>query len=259
MFAVVYLKNSMTEDKKTKPRIGIYGSVAQESAIFETLTRMLGYNPYTVANVTQDTIIAPHCGRARTFGPHFTLTDIFTPTDYAELIEALKKVSSAMQPFEYVFSSFSGYVRGDYQGGNVYKSLTKTVLALDFDDAAAERFKQIHRTLINAIQPFRDGIEPEFSREIFKQVPELWALIEKYGAPYVLENFKPHVTIASKLDGKEETCDQLIRYCTDTYGKELLRTPVQFDALYIFEEILGGEFNGFFKIKTIIPIRKNYQ
>lgn len=236
------------------PRIGIYGSIPEDTEIFETLTTVLGYDPFKVVEVRQDIVIAPFCGRAKTFGPHFTICDIFTPTSYPVLRKRLQKILRKFAPFDFAFTSVRGYVRGDYQGKSVYSEKARTVLALDFDQKSETQFKEIHTLIIKNIQESRARIEPEFNKELFQKVPELWRLIQKYGAPYVLENYSPHLTLASGLDGTDKTCDKLVSYLQKEYGDKLLRKPIPFDAVYIFEEILGGKFDGYFKVKEKLKV-----
>jgi len=237
-----------------KPRIGIYGSVPRDSEFFGILTRILGYDPYLVKEIEQDGIIAPVCGRAKTFGAHFTIYDIFTPTDYDAVIERLKEIIGRYESFDFKFTGFSGYVRGDYQGKSVYDDKMKTVLALDFDDDSIGKIKQIHADIVQNIQDLRSAIEPEFDKEIFRNIPELWRLIQQFGAPYVLENYSPHLTVASRLDGSEKQYDQLISYLEKTYGDRLLDKSIPFGAIYIFEEIVDGEFYGYFRIRDVLRL-----
>jgi len=237
-----------------KPRIGIYGSVPRESEFFDILTHLLGYDPYLVKEVEQDKIISPVCGRAKTFGAHFTIYDIFTPTDYDAVIEKLKEIISQYSVFKFKFVGFSGYVRGDYQGKSVYSDRMKTVLALDFDDASIGIIKNIHANIVQNIQKYRSIVEPEFDKDIFRNVPELWQLIQRYGAPYVLQNFTPHLTVASKLNGSEEQCDKMITYLDKKYGDKLFNKDIIFDAIYIFEEIIDNDFGGYFRIKDVLKL-----
>ena len=237
-----------------KPRIGIYGSVPKGSDFFNILTHILGYDPYLIKEVQQDEVIAPVCGRAKTFGVHFTIYDIFTPTDYSAVIVRLKEIISHYKTFNFQFSGFSGYVRGDYQSKSVYIEKMKTVLGLDFDKDSIARFSRIHADIVENIQDLRSIIEPEFDKDIFRNIPELYQLIQLYGAPYVLQNYSPHLTVASKLNGSEEQYSQMISYLNRTYGDKLLNKHIPFDAIYIFEEIIDREFNGYFKIKDVLKL-----
>lgn len=243
-------------DKQQKPRVGIYGSVPKDSEVFNKITLILGYDPFQVKEVEQDQIIAPVCGRAKTFGAHFTIYDIFTPTDLEKLIDRARQIIADIEPFDFTFTRFTGYARGDYQGKSVYDDKSKTVLALDFDSKSAEKFSRIHEKIVTGIQDLREKIEPEFDKEIFQNVPELWRLIQTYGAPYVLENYEPHLTLASKLDGSNTTLAKLINYLNDNYGEEILNKKIPFDRIYIFQEILGGKFDGYFKVIDEISLAK---
>lgn len=235
-------------NKQQKPRIGIYGSAPKDSEVFNKITSILGYDPFRVKEVEQDQTIAQSCGRAKTFGAHFTIYDIFTPTDLEKLTDRVKQIIADIEPFDFTFSRFTGHVRGDYQGKSVYDDKSETVLALDFDSESAEKFSRIHKKIVTGIQDLREKIEPEFDKEIFRNVPELWRLIQKYGAPYVLENYEPHLTLSSKLDGSNATLAKLINYLDDNYGKKILDKKIPFDRIYIFQEILGGKFEGYFKV-----------
>lgn len=237
-----------------KPRIGIYGSVPKYSAVFDTITSILGYDPFRVQEVEQDSTISKVCGRAKTFGCHFTIYDIFTPTDYDALLECLRAMMKKYSPFQFEFTKFAGHVRGDYQGKSVYDNSQKTVLALDFDESSEAKFANIHKEIITSIQQFRQGIEPEFDKDLFRNVPELWQLITKYGAPYVLENYGPHLTLASALDGSDQTLNNLVEYLNANYGDKILNQPIDFDKIYIFEEITDGDFSGYFRVKDEITL-----
>ncbi|MFZ2970924.1 MAG: 2'-5' RNA ligase family protein [Minisyncoccia bacterium] len=234
-------------NKQQKPRVGIYGSAPKDSEVFNKITSILGYDPFRVKEVEQDQMIAPVCGRAKSFGAHFTIYDIFTPTDLEKLINRVRQISADIEPFDFTFSKFAGHVRGDYQGKSVYNDKSKTVLGLDFDNKSVEKFNQIHKKIVTGIQDLREKIEPEFDKEIFRNVPELRQLIQTYGAPYVLENYEPHLTLASKLDGSNATLEKLINYLNDNYGNEILNKEIPFGRIYIFQEILGGKFDGYFK------------
>lgn len=197
-------------------------------------------------------MVAKVCGRAKTFGCHFTIYDIFTPTDYESVLKYLRAEMKNFQPFEFTFTGFAGYVRGDYQGKSVYNTDQKTVLALDFDKNAEAMFKKIHEKIVTGVQEFRQKIEPEFDKELFRNVPELWELITKYGAPYVMENYGPHLTLVSALDGTDQTLNGLIEYLNKNYGDELIDKPTAFDKIYVFEEIIDGQFSGYFRVKDEI-------
>lgn len=242
--------------KNSKPRIGIYGTVPPQTEVFSILVKILGYDPFTRQEAKQDAVIAPVCGRAKKFGPHFTLYDIFIPTDYSALIQKLEEIIRDFSPSSLTFSSFGGYVRGDYQNKRIYCENMKTVLALDFDPDSVEKLRKLHTAIIKNIQSFRDHIEPEFNKAIFQKVPALWQKIKKYGAPYVLENYMPHLTLASDLGGTETMCARIIRYLEKNYGAKLLGKQIPLDAVYIFEEILGGRLDGYFYVKDILKFAK---
>jgi len=237
-----------------KPRIGIYGSVPPGTAIFDTITSILGYDPFKVAEVKPDPTISKVCGRAKTFGGHFTIYDIFTPTDYASVLQYLKTAAKNFQPFNFTFTDFVGLVRGDYQGGSTYSSNQKTLLALHPDQNVKVNFEKIHKTITTGIQAFRQKIEPEFDKEIFRNVPGLWKLITTYGTPYVFENYSPHLSLASALDGSDQTLDKLIAYLNKNYRDKLINQPTVFDKIYVFEEILDGQFSGYFKVTDTVPL-----
>ncbi len=235
-------------------RIGIYGNVPKDSDAIKIISSILGYDPFLIAHVKQDQIIAPFCGRANKFGSHFTLYDIFSPTDYQQVIVRVKEIVRDTSPFHYSFSGFSGYVRGDYQGKSIYNDTSKTVLALDFDENDIKKINQIHFDVVQGIQDLRMKIEPEFDKKIFQKVPELWENIQNFGAPYVLDHYSPHLTLASKLDGSEETLSKLIKHLDTKYGDRIIGQKIPFDRIYVYEEILSGKFSGHFYIKEEIPL-----
>jgi|GEM_PF-7133467 Protein of unknown function (DUF1045). len=238
----------------SQPRIGIYGSVPKNTEIFETITSVLGYDAYRVREVEQDSVVSEVCGRAKTFGCHWTIYDIFTPTDYDAMMRWLRTSMANYFSFKFTFSGFAGYVRGDYQGKSVYSTNQKTVLALDFDTESQVGFAKLHEEIVTGVQRFRQKIEPEFDKELFQGVPELWKLITKYGAPYVLENYEPHLTLASALDGSDKTLNRLVEYLNVNYGDKILNRPVEFDKIYIFEEIVDGKFAGYFRVKDEVSL-----
>jgi hypothetical protein len=239
-----------------KARIGIYGSVNQNRKEKQLVTGILGYDPFNVCEIVQDPVIKPYSGRAHKFGIHYTLIDIFTPNNYSDLLIDIKEYLSIMQSFTYSFSGFSGYVRGDYQGKTIYEDKTKTVIALDFDNDTVLRLGELHRGLTRVIQKYRTRIEPEFDKEIFKRVPELWKNIQDFGAPYVFNCYSPHLTLASGLDGSVETVRKLEKYLNEEYRNDLIGTRIPFDRVYIFEEIIEGKFDGYFKIIDEVSLQK---
>ena len=243
-------------NKQQKARIGIYGSVPKDSEVFNKIALILGYDPFQVKAVEQDKVIAPVCGRAKTFGVHFSIYDIFTPTDFEKLTERIRQIILDIEPFSFTFSRFTGLTRGDYQGKSVYDNKSKTVLALDFDNESVKKFHQIHKNIVTQIQDLREKIEPEFDKEIFRNVPKLWQLIQKYGTPYAFENYHPHLTLLSSLDGSNATLEKFITYLNNNYGKEILNIKIPFDRIYIFQEIIGGKFDGYFEVIDEIFLTK---
>jgi len=241
-------------DKVKKPRIGIYGSVPKGLCENEVITSILGYDPFDGQEVDQDGIIAPYSGRAHKFGIHYTIYDLFTPTSIEEVVDVVKQAITGIKAFNYAFPGFSGYVRGDYQGRSVYDEGSKTVIGLDFDETGKTELKKMHKAILQAIQKCRTGIEPEFDKEIFRNEPALWDLIREYGAPYVLENYSPHLTLASGLDGSDETVSRLIDYLNAEYGSKLLDREIPFTSVYVFQEIVEGKFEGYFRVCEEIRI-----
>jgi hypothetical protein len=235
-------------------RIGIYGSIPKNYRENKIITRILGYDPFSVQEVPQDEIIAPFSGRAHKFGIHFTICDLFTPTDYEGVIQKLRECLRHIHQIEYTFSSFQGYVRGDYQGKSIYAEKTATVLGLELDDAGISSLQKIHKVLLPAVQTFRATIEPEFNKPLFKSRPDLWELIAAYGAPYVMENYRPHLTLASGFDGSNRSVEEFIPYLNAAYGQELLNSKIPFDRVYIFQEITDGKYKGFFQVKDELKL-----
>jgi len=45
-------------------------------------------------------------------------------------------------------------------------------------------------------------------------------------------------------------------YLNENYGKEILNKKIPFDRIYIFQEILGGKFDGYFKVIDEIFLAK---
>jgi hypothetical protein len=239
-----------------KARIGIYGSIPRESLENEAITSILGYDPFGAREVGQDEVMSPYSGRAHKFGIHFTVYDLFTPTNYEDVVQKVRETVSGMGGFDYSFSRFAGYVRGDYQGKSVYNERSRTVLGLEFDECGKRKLKELHEAILPVIQPYRAAIEPEFDKPIFRNVPALWRLILEYGAPYVLENYSPHLTLASGLDGSDETLDRLVAYLGREYGGKLLGRAIPLDRLYVFEEILGGKYDGYFRVRDEIKLAR---
>ena len=231
-----------------KARIGIYGSVPRDLYENEVITSILGYDPFNVHEVDQDEIIAPYSGRAHKFGIHYTIYDLFTPTSNKEVVDVVNQAIKGIKAFNYTFSGFSGFVRGDYQGKSIYSKKSKTVLGLEFDGNGNAELKKLHKAILSDIQKCRTRIEPEFDKAIFRNEPELWKSISEYGAPYVLENYSPHLTLASGLDGSDETVSRLIEYLNKEYGRKLLNRTIPFNRLYIFQEIVEGKYEGYFRV-----------
>jgi 2'-5' RNA ligase len=231
-----------------KARIGIYGSIPSDLHENEVITSILGYDPFNVREVEQDGIIAPYSGRSHKFGIHYTIYDLFTPTNNKDVVDVVNQAIKGIKAFDYTFSGFSGFVRGDYQNKSIYNEKSKTVLGLEFDEKGNAELKKLHQAILPDIQKCRTRIEPEFDKPIFRNEPELWHLISAYGAPYVLDNYSPHLTLASGLDGSAETVSRLVEYLNKEYGSELLNRKIPFNRVYIFQEIVEGKYEGYFEV-----------
>ena len=60
------------------------------------------------------------------------------------------------------------------------------------------------------------------------------------------------------LPTQEWQCEFIVfyLYLNENYGKEILNKKIPFDRIYIFQEILGGKFDGYFKVIDEIFLAK---
>lgn len=135
--------------------------------------------------------------------PHITLyMGLFPETERASLVRELKPVAAETAPFPIVLreieTSRDGYV------------FWKVV--------ADEPLMRLHERVVAALNPLRRGaIRDKFLEDQDRFTKDECIYIMKYGFPWVLNRFRPHVTVGHLEDGAAAAADAL--RCPEARGE----------------------------------------
>jgi hypothetical protein len=157
---------------------------------------------------------------ARKYGFHATIRSPMTlALDYAEFAEAIGAFADEHGPV-----TLSGLAPRLIDG---FLALTTEPQPQALTDFAAD--------VVEAFEPFREALsESERARRLKAPLtPRQIELVDKYGYPYVLEQFQFHMTLTDRLAA--EMREPMMARAAEWFAEALAR-PVQLDRLVVFAE-----------------------
>lgn len=231
-------------------RIAIYSCPDPESEVFSILSSIQGYNPFTKEVLEPDPVIKPYIGPTNKFGPHVTLRGVFSVSKYQEMKESLLGAISDLEVFDYCFSDCIPLDRS-----HLFANTHPTpALILAVDDSSKDKFTEVHKKMLESTNRFRNEVEEVWKSELFRSNEQLWNHILQYGSPYSMDNYIPHLSLATAMTDDKELWQKIQHHIKKTYPV-LFQTQIRFNKIYIFEEIMEGSIQGSFRIKEEIDIK----
>ncbi len=224
------------------PRYAIYFAPTPETALWRFGSAILGYDGATGEDVSQSVPegIDAAAFRALTEEPrryafHATIKAPFrmaASCGEAELVAALEAFSAARQPFALPRLAVMPVGSHVHAGGFVAlmePSPTPALVALE-------------RAAVEAFEPFR---APPAAAEIARRQPGRLSerqrlYIERYGYPYVLEEFRFHMTLTGRVSAAG--LEPMVAALAGLFAGAAPAGPVPVDALCLFRQQAGGRF-----------------
>ena len=211
------------------PRYAIYYTSAQGSALDRFGASLLGYDAYGGGelpfpdglpsdwrDLTQD---------PRKYGFHATLKAPFSLAEgrtASELHDCAADLATRRQPFSFNLSV------GAISGFLALVPVRPAAALVELGAACVERFERFRA--------------PESRKEIERRRAAglsacQEALLARWGYPYVLDEFRFHMTLSERLDEPER--GRIKALLQDMFGP-VLEAPVTIDSISIFEQPEGG-------------------
>lgn len=229
------------------PRYGVYLIPAADNALYKLASAHLGYDIWTqsrtrptLADVVGEERIRAWIGRAEIFSFHITIADCleYRVADIAEIEKRLAWIAARTAPF----MLNNGRFFTNFHSG-------PTALTLTFDSPEGE-LQALHRLVVTLISVLHTS-SPYFEHLEEKLDGTLHRNLIRYGAPWVLEHFWPHWSLATSIPDQVtwDRLAQLMVQHTGLFKDESTRTlPVR--SIQLVE--LGED--GFYKIVANMPL-----
>jgi hypothetical protein len=186
------------------PLYGVYLIPAADHPIYQVGSSFLGYDIWTQARTTprlsevfgEDTIRS-WIGKAEVFSFHITIADClsYRVEEGAEIDARLRWIASRMAPFTLTNGRFFT---------NFHGAPTALTLTFDSPDGALQ---QLHRLVVTLISVLH-GRSPYFEHLEETLDDPLRRNLIRYGAPWVLDHFWPHWSLATSVPD-QKSWDQL--------------------------------------------------
>lgn len=208
-------------------RHAIYFAPAPESLLHKLGSRWLGRDAFSGLKLPQPDLpgIAELTSEARRYGFHATLKPPFTLADEVEgeeLVFAVKALSHSLEPFAVA-------LKVDLIDG--FLALTPEAPFAPLDDLASRCVRDLDE--LRAPISEADIARRRAAGLTERQDNHLW----RWGYPYVLEDFRFHMTLSRRL--AEAEAGLLLPAARDFFAAAL-SAPVTIDALSLFCEPTPG-------------------
>ena len=133
-------------------------------------------------------------GSAAQYPDHVTIIGTFSLEKETEFPEMCAEIAQALRRFQ-SFAVTTGELQY-FPGGTLSVGLT---------DESRMKLLEIQRTVLPIINRYRRGaIEPEFRKYLYSQDQLEAAHVREFGDPFVLELYKPHITLASGIRNQDD-------------------------------------------------------
>ena len=178
-----------------------------------------------------------HTAFSRRYGFHGTIVAPFKPADLvteADLLGELKEFCHGRRPFDLA---------------NLHPVVMSRFIAL----TPMENIQMLQMFAAAAVAHFSRFRAPLTSEEAKRRrevplTPRQNALLERWGYPYVMEEFRFHMTLAGPLP--EEMRERFLDACGRFFA-EAVRDPIPFAGLALFKETDPG---GDFAVRGYVPM-----
>lgn len=212
-------------------RYAIY--YAPEAGAFaDAAASWLGWDPVTGQTVAQPELgldLAAVTEEPRKYGFHGTIKPPFRlaqGVDFARLDAAVSRLAASLRPIEMPGLDLHFLER--------FLALTPAGDTRALQDLAAR--------VVEDLDPLR---APLTEAEIARRRPERLSprqrdLLDRYGYPFVMEEFRFHLTLSGPLDAAQK---QALTGLAETYFAPHLPRPFRIAALCLFGEAEGGSFH----------------
>jgi hypothetical protein len=177
------------------PLYGIYLIPAADHPLYRLGSSFLGYDIWTQARTTPrladifgEETIRNWIGKAEVFSFHITIADClsYRVEDVVEIDARLRWIASRMAPFTLTNGRFFT---------NFHDAPTALTLTFDSPDGALQ---QLHRLVVTLISVLHER-SPYFSHLEETLDDPLRRNLIRYGAPWVLDHFWPHWSLATSV------------------------------------------------------------
>jgi 2'-5' RNA ligase len=214
-------------------RYAIYYAPDAASALWRFGSRVLGYDARIGRNVP---LLAPagmslaNWERATTdprrYGFHATLKAPFRLAlgmSEAALLDAAKRIAAGLRPVDLGACDVRVVAAGDTAG---FVAITPS--------SPPEALAQLERAVVEAFEPLRAPLDPaERERRRPQQLTERQRrYLDRYGYPYVLEEFAFHMTLSGLLDAPRPVAESL----REQAGASGVAEHVIVDRLEVFRQ-----------------------
>jgi putative phosphonate metabolism protein len=229
-------------------RYAIYFTPPPDHPLTQTGQLWLGRDAFTGTSIVQPIldgispeIMARRTAFSRRYGFHGTIVAPFRLADEAteaDLLVELEAFCSGMRQFELPD------LRVDTMGNFIALTPLADIQTLQqLGDAAVARFSRYRAPLSD---------EEIKRRRSTPLTPRQNALLERWGYPYVMEEFRFHMTLAGPLAAEEQGA---FHAAAGRFFASSLRTPVEFGGLALFAELEPGAD---FTIRSYVPSEKRF-
>lgn len=171
-------------------------------------------------------------GSAAQYPDHVTLVGTFLLEDEAGLSQMCDEISCAVRRFQ-PFVATTGELQR-FPGGT---------LSIGFTEESRARFLELQETMLPIVKQYRRGaIEPEFREYLYSRHSLEVDHTREFGEPFVLELYKPHITLVSGLRNQDDY-EELRQLAQDTGSGETSGLRLTVSELWLMEEEeIGGNW-----------------
>ena len=119
----------------------------------------------------------------------------FRESQFEKIVESLKQIAELTSSFRIELDS----------------KLTEACGNLFWNAKLQSQLFDLHKQVVAAISPYRDGILPVFVDCYPKLSKDKQQFIDDYGTPHVFRNFFPHITVYYNIDPSKFNCAKTIK------------------------------------------------
>jgi 2'-5' RNA ligase len=228
------------------PRYGVYLIPSADHPLFRLGSDFLGYNIWAESHATPllaDTLgeetVRAWIGNAKHFSFHITIADCleYRAEDVDEICTRIQWIAQRMAPFTLTDGRFYTEFHAGHALTLTYKS----------PDHALQRLHRLVVTLISVLHTS----SPYFGHLLEKLEAPLQQNLIRYGAPWVLDHFWPHWSLATSVpdaDIWQRLRDETVRVTG------LLQTPETQSFTVDSIQLVELKEDGFYRIAGSYPL-----